>query len=118
VFGHLTYLVFELAWAIPVLALQWLVGFRVLARSLRVICMGVLVPTIYLTIADGIAIHAGIWHFHSNRIIGLTLARVPVEEIVFFIVTNVMIVQTVVLIPAMRELRPRWTMPDRLGLGR
>jgi lycopene beta-cyclase len=118
VFGHLTYLVLEVIWAAPVLLLQWAFGYRPLFRSARLVALAVLVPTLYLAVADGIAIHAGIWRLHPNRIIGINFAGLPIEEIIFFLATNLMIVQTVVLIPVLGHLRSRWTTRLRFVSGR
>lgn len=96
--GHLTYLVFELAWALPVLTLQWLVGGVSLWRARRTLAMAVIFSTLYLTAADGVAISLRIWTLHSDRITGLRLGGVPVEEAIFFLLTNALVVQSVILV--------------------
>jgi len=99
-FGHATYLVLEIAWGMPVVGLQWLAGYRILRHNLRALATGLAVMTAYLVCADGIAITTGIWTLHSNRIVGLYVADVPVEEIIFFLLTNAMVMQTVILVLA------------------
>jgi lycopene cyclase domain-containing protein len=96
--GHLTYLVFELAWAIPVLVLQILVGWRELWKERRALVTAVVIATTYLSAADGVAISQGIWTLHAARVIQLKIGVVPVEEIVFFFLTNSMVVQSVILV--------------------
>jgi lycopene cyclase domain-containing protein len=101
--GHSTYLVLELAWALPVLLLQWAFGWRYLSASLPVLTLTVAISTVYLSCADSVAIANGIWSLHSDRIVGLRLGNVPVEEGLFFVVTNTMVAQSVVLVSAWRK---------------
>ena len=100
-FGHWTYLAFELGWALPVLALHWVLDRRRLREHLRLLLLVAVGMTIYLSLADGVAIRAGIWTLHRDRIVGLYLGNVPIEESVFFLATNLMVAQSLVL------LRPR-----------
>jgi lycopene cyclase domain-containing protein len=98
--GHLTYLVFELVWGLPVLALQWGFGRRMLLRDIRVLSVAVLLSTAYLCLADGVAISAGIWAIHSSRVVGVRLGDLPVEETLFFLLTNAMVAQTIIIVSA------------------
>lgn len=86
-----------LAWAGPVLALQWAFGWRYLWAQRRVVSLGILVPTAYLAAADRIAIELGIWVLSDRFTTGVTVGGLPVEEGLFFLVTNVFVVQGVVL---------------------
>jgi lycopene cyclase domain-containing protein len=86
-----------LAWAAPVLALQWAVGAPQLWAHRRLVALGVLVPTAYLCVADRIAIEFGIWTLSERYTTGLTLVGLPVEEATFFLVTNLFVVQGLVL---------------------
>lgn len=120
IFGHGTYLALELGWAIPVLLVQWAVGYRILTKSLLLLLVGALVPTVYLSLADSVALSQGIWRIEPQRIIQVYIGNVPVEEIIFFLVTNLMIVQSVILIGLPREdTFPSWlrvtsrTKPER-----
>lgn len=97
-FGTWTYLIFELAWACPVLILQWAVGWRTLRSRRRPLFWTVLIATVYLSSTDGIAIANGIWTLHRNRIVGMYVANVPIEEIIFFLLTNLLVVQSVLLV--------------------
>lgn len=107
--GHLTYLTFELGWALPVLALQWIAGRRVLWQRRRVLVAAVCVSTAYLSCADGVAIAHGIWSLHAPRILGVRLGDLPVEEAIFFLLTNAMVVQSILLVEDRgRIVRPRW----------
>jgi lycopene cyclase domain-containing protein len=86
-----------LAWAAPVLALQWAVGAPQLWARRRLVALGTLVPTAYLCVADRIAIEYGIWILSEQYTTGVTVAGLPVEEATFFLVTNLFVVQGLVL---------------------
>jgi len=86
-----------LAWAAPVLALQWAVGAPQLWARRRLVALGTLVPTTYLCVADRVAIEYGIWILSERYTTGLTVAGLPVEEATFFLVTNLFVVQGLVL---------------------
>lgn len=96
--GHLTYLVLELVWALPVLILQWAVGWRKLWAYRWPVLAAIALPSLYLCAADGFALANGIWMVHGDRILGLRLGDLPIEEALFFLLTNAMIAQSVALI--------------------
>lgn len=93
-----TYLGLILTWSLPVLALQWGWGGGIFARSGRVMAVAVAVPTLYLWAADRIAIGLGVWEISSRYTTGITVFGLPVEEAVFFLATNIMVVQGLVAI--------------------
>lgn len=93
------------AWAAPVLALQWAVGGGVLWRERRLVAVAVGVPTTYLCLADRLAIGRGIWTISPDHTTGLAIAGLPVEEATFFLVTNLMLVQGLVLFHWLSERR-------------
>ncbi len=91
------YLPFLLVWALPVIALQWLAGGRYLWRARRRWPWIVLALGAYFTLADAVAIAAGIWRFDRRQLTGLYLANVPVEETLFYLLTAAMVVQAFVI---------------------
>ncbi|OKH51307.1 beta-cyclase [Calothrix sp. HK-06] len=91
------YLGLILAWATPILALQWLLGTSTLWAMKRIWLLGVLVPTLYLWVADRIAIVNGIWHISDKYTTGFQLFGLPIEEATFFLVTNLLVVQGLLL---------------------
>ncbi|RLM56416.1 lycopene cyclase domain-containing protein [Halobellus sp. Atlit-31R] len=94
-----------LTWAAPVLALQWVVGAPQLWARRRAVVLGTLVPTLYLCVADRIAIEYGIWILSEQYTTELYIAGLPVEEAMFFLVTNLFVVQGLVLY---RLVMRRW----------
>jgi lycopene cyclase domain-containing protein len=86
-----------LAWAAPVLALQWGVGAPQVWARRRLVALGTLVPTGYLCVADRVAIEYGIWVLSERYTTGVEVGGLPIEEATFFLVTNLFVVQGLVL---------------------
>jgi hypothetical protein len=95
--GWGVYLGAILAWACPVLALQWAVGGGYLVRTWRRWVVGVAVPTLYLCAVDAVAIGLGLWTIAPATSTGLVVLGLPIEEGVFFLVTNLLLVSGLVL---------------------
>lgn len=94
-----------LTWAAPILALQWAFGWPYLWQARRAVALGVGVPTLYLWVADHYAIDVGIWVLADAHTTGLAIAGLPIEEATFFLVTNLFVVQGLVLL---RWVLERW----------
>jgi lycopene cyclase domain-containing protein len=93
----LSYLLHLGVWAAPMLALQaavlaWTGG------SMRAALVPVAAVTAWLVAADHVAISAGVWHFDEAKILGLRIGAVPVEEVLFFLVTNALIAGGTILL--------------------
>ena len=88
-----------LAWGGPVLALQWAVGWRYLVAVRRHVALAVGVPTLYLWVADWVALRQGVGMISDRYTTGLGLPGLPVEEMTFFLTTNLFVVQGLVLLP-------------------
>ncbi|WP_144905216.1 lycopene cyclase domain-containing protein [Halobellus captivus] len=100
-------------WAAPVLALQWVVGAPQLWARRRVVALGTLPPTLYLCVADRIAIEHGVWILSSQYTTGFTLGGLPIEEGAFFLLTNLFVVQGLVLYRLVTRRRARGDELDR-----
>jgi lycopene cyclase domain-containing protein len=87
----LTYIALLLAWALPPLMLQVGFGGDILWHYRKLIFWTILPATIYLCVADAIAIESGTWTINPEQSVNFFVGGLPVEEIVFFFVTNVMI---------------------------
>lgn len=98
-----TYLGLIVAWAAPVLALQWAVGGHHLWRMRRLVLLAFALPSLYLCIADAIAIHNGVWIISEATSTGIMMGVLPIEEAIFFVVTNLLVVQGTLL--AAHQLR-------------
>jgi len=87
-----TYLRLILVWASPVLAGLWAwAGAEVWARR-RAYLLGLAAPTVYLWVADVVAIRLGIWSIDRRFSMGILILGLPVEEALFFLVTNLLVV--------------------------
>ena len=86
-----------LAWAAPILALQWGFGWTQLWGARRSIALAVGVPTVYLWVLDRMAISMGLWTIAPETTVGIAPFGLPIEEAVFFLVTNLLVVQGLVL---------------------
>lgn len=82
-----------LAWAPPVLALQWAVGGSEFSSNKKLYALAIGIPTVYLWLADALAIHWGIWSISTDYTVGWKVGSLPVEEAVFFLMTNLLVVQ-------------------------
>ena len=91
------YLGMILVWAAPVVAFLWAVGGPVIWRYRRVVAIAVTVPSVYLWAADRFAIDSGLWTISTDYSTGVPLLGLPVEEAVFFVLTNVLVVQGLLL---------------------
>jgi lycopene cyclase domain-containing protein len=108
--GSLAYLG-HLGWALPVIALQlvvvwWRYGVRT-SEVLVALAPVVLATTAWFVAADAIAIGAGIWWFPPSAVTGMRVGPVPVEEIVFFLLTNTLIALGVALIDGLGQSNGR-----------
>jgi len=86
-----------LFWAGPILSIQWGFGWHYLVENFKIVLAAVMIPTIYLWIIDAYAIYEGIWTISETYTTGLTVGVMPVEEMLFFLVTNVFVVQGLVM---------------------
>ncbi|NCA13335.1 MAG: lycopene cyclase domain-containing protein [Proteobacteria bacterium] len=109
-FGHATYLVLELGWALPVILLQIALGWRELWAQRTAWFGATAASTVYLCLADRLAIGDGIWHIAPNRSTGILIGGLPLEEAVFFLLTNLLVVQAMLLFmaPSMRARAASW----------
>jgi len=79
-------------WGAPILGFLWFLGGPVIWRTRRVVAVAILLPTGYLWIVDRVAIGLDLWSISSTYTTGLAVAGLPIEEMVFFLVTNTLVV--------------------------
>lgn len=95
--GSTFYLGAILAWAGPILAIQWAFGWPYLVRNRRTVAVGLAVPTLYLCLVDRLAIGWGLWTISGAHTVGVSPLGLPIEEAVFFLVTNAFLIQGLTL---------------------
>ena len=98
------YLSILLAWALPPIMLQFGFGGDILRRYGRLVLLSIGGLTLYLGIADFLAIGSGTWEINpAQSLHWLILGVLPVEEVIFFFITNTLLTLGIVLILALES---------------
>jgi lycopene cyclase domain-containing protein len=106
---HALYLLILLACLVGTAPLELFLHTRVYARALRLVLTLVPVAVVFAAWDIG-AIHAGWWHYDARYLVGVTLpGRLPLEELLFFLVIPTCAVLT---LEAVRARRPDWLIGD------
>lgn len=93
-FGTSTwYMGLIVAWASPVVLLQWAFGGDIFWQNKVSFITSIAVPTLYLWFADAVAIGLNIWTISPKYTTGIQIGSLPIEEAIFFLMTNMMVVQ-------------------------
>ena len=109
---HATYLLVLLACLVGTLPLEFTLRTRVYARWRRLI--STLGPVVVLFGGwDLVAVGQRWWRYDGRYLVGVTLpGRLPVEELLFFVVVPTCAVLT---LEAVRARRPHWLIGDEPG---
>ena len=106
-----TYMSLELVWALPPILFQLAFGADLLWKHRRLVLATILIGTLYLSLGDSLAIQSGTWTIDPEQSLGWLIGGVlPIEELLFFLLTNVLIVFGTVLVLAdgSRERAEKW----------
>ncbi|SMF11903.1 lycopene cyclase domain-containing protein [Pseudobacteriovorax antillogorgiicola] len=87
------YLGLILGWACPVMLLQFSLGGHRLWQTRQRSCFVIATSTLYLCLADALAIGLEIWTISPTFTTGIKFGTLPLEEAIFFLATNIMVVQ-------------------------
>ena len=101
-----TYLTLILSWALIPVLIQVSFGADILLCHWRELLISILIPTAYLWMVDARAIASGTWVIDPQQTTGLTVSGLPVEEMLFFLMTNLIIGFGMILMLA-SESQPR-----------
>jgi lycopene cyclase domain-containing protein len=99
-----TYLSLILIWALPPVLLQLAFGADILWRWRQLVLWSIAPLTLYLCAADAIAIRSGTWTIDPAQSTGLFVGGLPVEEAVFFLSTNTLLVFGMTLVLSTQSL--------------
>ncbi len=111
-----TYMALELGWALPPIGLQLLFGADILWRYRRLVLSSVISLTLFLSAADAIAINLGTWTINPEKSFDLLLGGIlPIEEFLFFLLTNTLITFGISLVVA-EESHDRFQLLRQHGL--
>ncbi len=90
---RLNYLTLELSWALIPVMLQVGYGADILWHHRRLVFTAIAIPTLYLSFVDFLAIGSGTWTISPTQSLEwLFLGVLPIEEIIFFLLTNILVV--------------------------
>lgn len=93
-----TYLALEVGWLLFPVIPQMLLGADALWHHRRLVLLGLLPPWLYLSATDFLAIGSGTWTIDPAQTTGIMIGSVlPAEEVLFFLLTNMLIVFGLVL---------------------
>lgn len=89
-----TYLKLIVAWVAPIFLMLWTFNYQLLLSLPRSkTLLPIAVPTLFLWIVDTLALQRGTWAIESGTKLGIHVwPHLEIEEAVFFLVTNAMIV--------------------------
>jgi lycopene beta-cyclase len=88
-----TYLSITLFWALPAILPQLLFGADILWHYRKLVFWAILIPGMYLSLMDIVALKETTWSISPTQTTGfLFFGILPLEEVVFFFITNVLIV--------------------------
>jgi putative membrane protein len=85
------YLTLILSWALVPVIVQTAFGADILFANIRRVLWTVIPTTLYLWIVDYLAIQSGTWVIDPAQTTGIKLGVLPVEEMIFFFMTNLII---------------------------
>ncbi len=93
------YLTLELVWALPPIALQFAFGADILWQQRRLLLLAIGPVTLFLSAADSLAIGWGTWTINPEKSLNIFLGgTLPIEEFLFFLLTNTLVTFGLVLI--------------------
>ena len=88
----ITYLSITLFWALPAILPQLLFGADILWHHRKFVALAILVPATYLSLMDIIALKDTTWSISPAQTTGILFFGIlPLEEVVFFLITNMLI---------------------------
>ncbi|KAK5937301.1 hypothetical protein PMZ80_010307 [Knufia obscura] len=89
-----TYLKLIVVWVAPIFFMLWTFGYQLLlSLPLSKTLLPIAIPTLFLWIVDTLALQRGTWSIESGTKLGIHIwPHLEIEEAVFFLVTNSMIV--------------------------
>jgi lycopene beta-cyclase len=86
------YLAIILAWALPAIFPQFLFGADILWHHRKLVFTAIFVPGLYLSLADIVALTDTTWSISKDQTLNILFFNIlPIEEVVFFFITNVLI---------------------------
>jgi lycopene cyclase domain-containing protein len=90
--GSGTYISITLFWALPAIIPQFFFGADILWHYRKLLTLTIVPMALYLSVVDIFALTAGTWTIAPSQSTGIMIGGVlPIEEVIFFFITNIMI---------------------------
>jgi lycopene beta-cyclase len=87
-----TYLSITLFWAFPAILMQVFFGADILWHYRKLVFASILLPGAYLSLMDIFALKSSTWSISATQTTGILFFGIlPLEEVVFFFITNVLV---------------------------
>jgi lycopene beta-cyclase len=87
-----TYLSIILFWALPPIFIQLFFGADILWHYRKLVFWGIAIPGVYLSLMDIVALKETTWSISASQTTGILFFGIlPLEEVVFFFITNMLI---------------------------
>jgi lycopene cyclase domain-containing protein len=87
-----TYLSIILFWALPAILPQLLFGADILWHYRKLTFWAIMIPGTYLSLMDIVALSDTTWSISKSQTTGILFFKIlPLEEVVFFFITNILI---------------------------
>ncbi len=88
----ITYLSITLFWALPPIIIQLLFGADILWHYRKLVFWSIIIPGVYLSLMDIVALADTTWSISKSQTTGILFFGIlPLEEVVFFFITNILI---------------------------
>jgi len=88
-----TYLSITLFWALPAILPQLIFGADILWHYRTLVFWAIMIPGAYLSLMDVVALKETTWSISPTQTTGILFFGIlPLEEVVFFFITNVLII--------------------------
>lgn len=96
------YLSLTLSWALLPIMMQTAFGGDILWQHRRLVALGIVPTTLYLGLSDSLAIESGTWKINPEKTVNVDLIKdkLPLEEGLFFLVTNTLVAVGMTLVMA------------------
>ncbi len=114
-----TYLSITLFWALPAIIPQFLFGADILWYYRRLVLLAIIPLGVYLSLIDIVALKATTWSISREQTTGiLFFGALPLEEVLFFFITNVLIGfgMTLMLSNLSQKRLAEWRLREYKGL--
>jgi lycopene beta-cyclase len=103
--SNLEYLIQLLLWIIPIILVEWLFGFRTFLRNATAIWIPTLLGGLFFSFTNAVAVRERIWFYDRHQTLGIFVGPLPVEDVLFYFLSCLLVAQTFLLFLPKRMLQ-------------